>query len=370
MKIGIIAHLKHPVKQPFAGGLEVFTFEITRRLQQRGHDVILFASASSDKDLPLISILSDKYYDNKTGARQKVKDMSSEYVAEHHAYYRLMLTMDDYNFDIVFNNSLHYIPITMANMIQTPMVTVLHTPPFYELNLAIRAEQKQPCNNYYTVSNTNANSWKNALQECGVVYNGIDLSRWIFYCDTLQEDYVVWFGRIHPDKGLEYAIKAAKIANIPLKIAGGIGDKSYYLNKIEPLLNDHVQMLGLLSHNELNALIGKAKVCLVTPVWQEPFGLVVVEAMACGTPIAGFEMGALPEIINSKVGCLVPFGDVEELSKAILEAKKLNRKKVRQYCEDNFHIEKMIDQYEEILQNHIDSFVQFKHKGFVNTLDL
>ncbi len=352
MKIGIISHLKHPVKQPFAGGLEAFTFEVTRRLQAKGHEVILFASDSSDPDLPLTPILSDKHYDTKSGIRKKVKDMSSEYVEEHHAYHTLMSNIDDYGLDIIFNNSLHYVPITMANIIATPMVTVLHTPPFYEIAMAIKAEQKNNCIKYYTVSKRNAESWKSSLKACGVVYNGIDVNRWMFYSNNQQKGYAVWFGRIHPDKGLEYAIKASKLAGLPLKIAGAVGDRKYYTNKIEPLLTDNVEMLGLLNHGELNELIGKAQVCLVTPVWEEPFGLVVAEAMACGTPVAGFEMGALPEIVDKSVGCLVPFGEIEKLCEAMVIAKNLDRNAVRYYCEQNFDIDKMVEHYEEILTKH------------------
>ncbi len=352
MKIGIISHLKHPIKQPFAGGLEAFTFEVTNRLQAKGHEVILFASESSEPNLPLTSILSDKHYDSKSGIRKKVRDISSEYVAEHHAYHILMSSIDDYCLDIIFNNSLHYVPITMANLIATPMVTVLHTPPFYEIAMAIKAEQKHPCINYYTVSQKNAESWKSSIDNCGVIYNGIDVDRWRFYDNHQQENYAVWFGRIHPDKGLEYAIKASNLAGIKLKVAGGIGDKKYYADKIEPLLSDDVEMFGLLNHHELNELIGKAQVCLVTPVWQEPFGLVVAEAMACGTPIAGFEMGALPEIVEKSVGFLVPFGEVEKLCEAMLTAKDLDRHSIRRYCEQNFDIEKMIQHYEEILVKH------------------
>ena len=159
MKIGIISHLKHPIKQPFAGGLEAFTFEITRRLQKRGHEVILFASESSDSSLPLHSILTDRNYNKTSGIREKVKDLSSEYIEEHHAYHKLMASIDDYGLDIIFNNSLHYIPITMANIAQTKMVTILHTPPFYELEMAIKAEQKNSCISYYTVSRNIAASW-------------------------------------------------------------------------------------------------------------------------------------------------------------------------------------------------------------------
>lgn len=353
MKIGIIAHLKHPIKSPFAGGLEAFTFQITKKLAARGHEVILFASESSDKTLPLQSILSDNNYDVKSGVRQKARDMSSEYVEEHHAYQKLMLKIDSYGLDIIFNNSLHYVPITMANVIATPMVTVLHTPPFYELELAIKAEQENKIIDYVTVSRKNASSWKHFVKESNVIYNGINVSNWEFYKQGRQKNYAVWFGRIHPDKGLEYAIEAARLAKIPLKIAGGIADKKYYLNKIEPILTENTELLGLLNQQELNILTGEAKVCLVTPVWQEPFGLVVAEAMACGTPVAGFSIGALPEIVTENVGFLAPFGDTEKLSEAIVNAATLDRSAVRNYCEQNFDIESMVEQYESLLSKRI-----------------
>ncbi|MGY3052581.1 glycosyltransferase involved in cell wall biosynthesis [Pedobacter sp. UYEF25] len=352
MKIGIIAHLKHPIKPPFKGGLEAFTFLITKKLIERGHEVVLFASASSDKKLDLVAILSDVNYYSETGVRQKSRDMSSEYIEEHHAYLKLMLEIDGYELDVLFNNSLHYIPLTMASCIATPMVSVLHTPPFYELELAISAERKIPVVSYITVSEKNARSWDRFVGEIGVIYNGIDLSTWTFCDEGSQQDYAVWFGRIHPDKGLEYAIEAAKLAGIKLKVAGAVGDKKYYASKIAPLLNDGVEFVGLLNSEELNKLIGTAKVCLVTPVWEEPFGLVVAEAMACGTPIAGFSIGALPEIVTREVGRLVNFGETANLAIALVEASKLDRKAVRIYSEKHFDIEKTVDQYENCLSRY------------------
>ncbi|MBL4678149.1 MAG: glycosyltransferase family 4 protein [Mucilaginibacter sp.] len=346
MKIGIIAHLKHPIRKPFAGGLEAFTYEISRRLTEKGHEVMLFASSASDAGGTLHPILNDCNYDSRTGNRLKQPDMSSEYIAEHHAYYGLMSGIDELNLDIIFNNSLHYVPITMANLVQTPMVTVLHTPPFYELQNAIRAERRHPCIEYITVSRSNALNWNEYLEDCSYVLNGIDLNAWSYHEAGNQENYAVWFGRIHPDKGLDLAIKAARKAGIMLKVAGGIADRRYYKEKIEPLLDSNVQMLGLCGHRELNALIGGAKVCLITPVWQEPFGLVVAEALACGTPVAGFATGALPEVMGADCGVLVAPGDIEALAEAIGRAASLDRKGIRSYAEEHLNIEKMLDAYE------------------------
>ncbi|MDY0904960.1 glycosyltransferase [Pedobacter sp. CFBP9032] len=349
MRIGIIAHLKHPIIAPFAGGLEVFTYEITRRLVARGHDVILFASSNSDENLPVDPILSDEGYDHKTGMRIKLKDLPSEYIAEHHAYFGLMTRIDDYNLDIIFNNSLHYIPITMANTLRTPMLTVLHTPPFYELQLAIKAERKNPVIQYVTVSNQSAINWDKIVSNCEVIENGIDLNQWKSGGGTSKQQYAVWFGRIHPDKGLHLAIQAAKIAGIPLKVAGGIADQRYFNEKVSELLDENVELLGIQDQKSLNALICGASVCIVSPCWQEPFGLVVAEALSCGTPVAGFKMGALPEIVAEEAGILVDFPNVDDLAEAIKSCLKLDRKVVSDYARGRFDIEKMMDKYEDML---------------------
>ncbi|RNL55749.1 glycosyltransferase family 4 protein [Pedobacter jejuensis] len=350
MKIGIIAHLKHPISAPFAGGLEVFTHQITKLLVERGHEVILFASSNSDSSLPVESILSDNDYDKQTGVRIKRKDLPSEYIAEHHAYFNLMMHIDNYDLDVIFNNSLHYIPITMANTVQTPMLTVLHTPPFYELDLAIRSERKNPVINYVTVSKQSAANWQKQIENCAIIPNGIVIEDWVSYPDKNIDEYAVWFGRIHPDKGLHLAIEASKKAEIKLKVAGAIADQRYYDSKIAPVLDETIECLGLLNHQELNALIGGAQVCLITPCWQEPFGLVVAEAMACGTPIVGFKMGALPELIDEHCGILVDFANTDALAAAIQSASNFDRTLVAQSAM-RFDIHKMIDKYEQMLEN-------------------
>jgi len=355
MKIGLIAHLKHPIKAPFAGGLEAFTFQICKLLRERGHDVTLFASSSSGPGIDLHPILSDERYDEKTRERKNTADMSSEYIAEHHAYYQLMNQIDSLNLDVIFNNSLHYVPITMANLLKTPMVTVLHTPPFYELELAAKAERKHKSLRYVTVSKSNAARWNKIVTECEVIMNGVDCNAWDFYDEGQQENYAVWFGRVHPDKGLHLAIAAAKLAGIPLKIAGGIADRKYFNTKVEPLLDENTQMLGLLDHHSLNNLIGKARVSIISPTWEEPFGLVVAESLACGTPVAGFSIGALPEIVNSQCGSLASPADVESLASAIKSAQVLNRKTVRAYAENHMSIAHMVTCYEQFLQSQIDT---------------
>lgn len=356
MKIGIIAHLKHPIRTPFLGGLEAFTYDVSKRLIARGHEVILFASSKSDPLLNVYPILNDDSYDDVTGYREKRPNLSSEYMAEHHAYMELMQHIDTLGLDVIFNNSLHYVPITMAGMISTPMLTVLHTPPFFELKNAVELERRQAGITYVTVSARNAENWKTYTDECMVIHNGIDLESWTYYAAAQQGDYAVWFGRIHPDKGTHLAIEAAKLAGIPLKIAGSVADEKYFKTQVDPLLGGLIEYVGHKSHQELNFLIGNACVSLITPVWEEPFGLVVAESMACGTPVAGFAVGALPQLVTADTGALARAGDVKDLASVITAARQKKRSACRAHAERNFSVETMITAYEDQLAQLVNVF--------------
>jgi len=349
MKIGIIAHLKHPIRAPFFGGLEAFTHDICKRLMARGHEVTLFASSKSDASLNVYPILNDDCYHDGTGYREKKPNLSSEYMAEHHAYMDLMQHIDTMGLDVIFNNSLHYVPITMAGILNTPMLTVLHTPPFFELKNAVKLERRLGGISYVTVSERNAENWSDYTNDCKVIQNGIDLESWTYYPQP-EGDYAIWFGRIHPDKGTHFAIQAAKMANIPLIIAGSIADEKYFKTYVEPLLDDSVKYAGHKNHQELNLLIGNAVVSLVTPTWEEPFGLVIAESLACGTPIAGFAIGALPHLVTDRTGVLARPGDIKHLADSITGAIGKNRSDCRKHASSSFDVEKMIIAYEDQLE--------------------
>ncbi|GAA4203159.1 glycosyltransferase family 4 protein [Pedobacter jeongneungensis] len=353
MNIGIIAHLKHPIKKPFMGGLEAFTYEITRRLIDKGHQVTLYASEQSDPGLNVHVILSDIDYDRETFSRFRSHELSEDFISTHHAYLELMQDIDGKGHDVLFNNSLNYVPVTMATLIGTPMVTVLHTPPIFEMKRAMSHERKSGKIRYVSVSNSNAVAWQPYLNSCEVVTNGVDMDAWK-YIGQPSGRYVIWFGRIHPDKGTHLAIQAARIAGFRIKIAGSIADHHYFQTYVEPLLEGDVDLLGNCQHEELNDLIGNALCSVITPCWEEPFGLVVAESLACGTPVAGIAKGALPYIINSKTGCLTSSCNPAELADCITGAIKLNREDCRQHAEKTLNIKRMADAYERILMDTIE----------------
>lgn len=337
MRIGVLTHIKFPVRAPFAGGLEAFTHAVVQGLAQRGHEVTLFAHEDSDPALNLVPMQAPD--------RCRHPSLSSNYVAEHHAYFKVMATLDDHGFDVIFNNSLHYVPVTMASVLRTPMLTVLHTPPFFEMTTALAARSGH--GRFATISAANARSWQPWVNECEVVPNGIDLSAWRH--EGTPGEHAFWFGRLVPDKGAHLAIDAARRAGVPLRLAGHVADQSYFNEHIAPRLGEGIEYLGHLGHEQIRTQLGQAAVALITPCWEEPFGLVVAEAMACGTPVAAFARGAMPELIDARTGALAPGGDVAALAEALVVARRCSRAACRERAEALWGLPRMLEHYEKLL---------------------
>ena len=140
-----------------------------------------------------------------------------------------------------------------------------------------------------------------AFAQQKVIHNGVDCEFWN-HCGGPRRRRAVWFGRVHPDKGTHLAIDAAHRAGLPIDVVGPASDQAYYSKFVAPRLKADDVYHGLRSHKEICRIVGSASVALATPCWDEPFGLVVAEALACGTPVAGFARGALPELLPSPVG--------------------------------------------------------------------
>jgi glycosyltransferase involved in cell wall biosynthesis len=337
LRIGILTHIKFPVCQPFAGGLEAFTHDVTLGLRARGHGVTLFAKGGSAAELEAVAIPDEE--------QCRHPSLSSAYIAEHHAYLKVMQRIDDYGFDVIFNNSLHYVPVTMASMIRTPMLTVLHTPPFFEMVNALSGDRK--VGHFSTMSAANARRWSDVVPHCALIPNGIDLEHW--RPGGAVGEHAFWSGRLVPDKGAHLAIDAARKAGIDLRLAGQRVDERYFKEQIEPRLGPGVAYLGHLQRAELTVELAGAAVALVTPCWDEPFGLVVAEALACGTPVAAFDRGAMSDLISDEVGCLVPPNDVAALAVAMTVARGKSRAACRARAEAQWNHDLMLDRYEALL---------------------
>lgn len=344
LRLCLIASSRFAIREPFVGGLEAHTHLLARELGRRGHEVSLFAAPGSDPTLD-VRELSVRRRVPSGVARADVGATPREWVEEHHAYLSLMLDLvatGHERFDVVHNNSLHYLPVAMAAAVAPVMVTTLHTPPLEILESAIDLAPERSV--FVAVSEATARAWTPHVTAT-TVHNGVDTERW---CVGPGGEAAVWFGRLVPEKAPHHAIMAARRAGLPLDLAGPCHDPVYFAAEIAPRLGDGITYRGHLGHDALAELVGRSRVAVVSPDWDEPYGLVAAEAMACGTPVAAYARGGLPEVVGVDGGALARPGDPDDLARAIAEAAGCDRTLVRRRVEEHFSVETMVDRYVEV----------------------
>jgi glycosyltransferase involved in cell wall biosynthesis len=338
--VAIIGSARHPIGEPFAGGLEAHTWAMARALRDRGHEVPIFAGPGSDPALG-VHELPVRWPQLSAAARADVSMTAEAWLEEHHAYLTLMLEFSrTRRFDIVHNNCLHHLPVAMASAVPVPMVSTLHTPPTPWLESAI---QTGPCPaTFVAVSEHTAREWRHRVT-AQVIRNGVDLDRWPV---GPGGGPAIWFGRLVPEKGADLAIRAARTAGLALDIVGPISDRAYFERSVLPELGPDIRYLGHLDHAALAERVGAASVSFVTPRWSEPYGLVAAESLACGTPVAGFDCGAVAEVVDPTCSMLVDADDIAGLAEAALRARSLPREHARARARSHCSLTAMIDGYE------------------------
>lgn len=341
-RIAIIGSARYAIREPFAGGLEAHTWALARALRQRGHEVTVYAGPGCDPELD-VQELPVRWPLLSEAARADVSMPADAWLEEHHAYLTLMLELSrTQRFDVVHNNCLHHLPVAMAPALTTPMVTTLHTPPTPWLESAIQTGPSPVT--FVAVSEHTARAWRpNADAE--VIRNGVDLDLWP---EGHGGGSAIWFGRLVPEKGPHLAIRAAQQAGLELDLMGPVSDRRYFAEHIAPELGPRIRYLGHLDHAELASRVGAASVTLVTPRWDEPYGLVVAESLACGTPVAAFDRGAVSELIDPECGVLADADDVPGLAEAAVRAAALPRDKARARAVTSCSLTAMVDGYENL----------------------
>jgi glycosyltransferase involved in cell wall biosynthesis len=313
--IAVIAPLRHPIREPHAGGLEAMVWDRVRVLRARGHRVLLCAVEGSQfqEDAPAEFRLPAAVWPDEADATDSTYPpghLERAVPALEEALDWIRRNAD--TIDLVDNHSLHPQPFARAGRLGVPVVTTLHTPPLPALVEAARAADHPGL--FVAVSAYTAGEWREHGVDALVLPNAIDGNRWRLGAGGRD---LVWFGRIVPEKGLHLAVQAARLTGRTLRIAGRVGDIPYFHQHIRPFLGDGADYLGPLGQPDLARLVGGSACALVTPLWEEPFGLVVAEALATGTPVAAFAMGGIREVAGSAAAVrLVPMGDVEALAGA------------------------------------------------------
>ena len=327
LRIAFIGPARYPVREPYAGGLEAFCHTMVHALRAQGHEVDFFAAQGSDGNVKAFELPGVNWGDSLEDATDTTYPEGGK-EREDRAFIQLRRLLVERGYDVVHNNSLNpYIFPGAHSPEPLPMVTTLHTPQVEEIQAAITAAGVR-AGRFAAVSHTTAGDWR-LPGRAVVIPNGVNVSKW---CPGPGGERAVWFGRLVPEKGAHMAVDAAREAGIPLVLAGRNGDHHYVRDEIEPrLAAGQATWLGEMSHGELRRLVAHCSVAVVSPRWEEPFGLVAFEAMACGTPVAAFERGGLGELLRSAPAALAPPDDTAALAEAIRAARQIDRASVRQW---------------------------------------
>ncbi|MCJ2133026.1 glycosyltransferase [Methylobacterium sp. J-026] len=321
MRIALLAHLRHPIAPPFAGGLEAQTWSLADGLTARGHRVVLFASGDSDPRFTLNPVIPVHHERRFPGLEHRGDAGLTAHLDDGYAAACARIAAG--GFDVLHNNSLSRLPLEPRATAATPTVTSLHVPPYDALRWFVHASVT-PGHRITATSRAQLRAWwpDGAPATASVLHNGIDPAAWPYV--ARGDGSAVWCARLAPVKGAHHAIAAARRAGLPLTLFGPVEEPDYFAARIAPALGGSIRYGGHLGGAALAAEVGRASVFLFTPCWDEPFGLAAVEAMACGLPVAGFAMGAAPEVVG-EAGRLVPCGDADALAGAIDAARVIPR---------------------------------------------
>lgn len=339
LRIAVIAHNRFPIRQPFAGGLESHVWYLVRALAARGHEVSLFAAPGSD-----LGPGSERWGVRLHPIGTRSRPQWRATLPDHRDYRSVMESLiadAGTSYDLVHNHAFHYWPILLASRLDVPMLTTLHTGPVLWLKSAIRCSGGEG-SVFASVSQQAAQQWQQAVEHVMVVNNGVHLADWPV---GPGGHYLVWSGRITPEKGPHAAIEAARRAGMPLILAGRVHHERYFRRMIKPQLGRQATYVGHLDQPELARLLGGAAAALVTPYWDEAYGLVAAEAMACGTPVLAFDRGAVSSLVTPDVGRIVPAGDIAALAAAVAAAPGLSRAAVRRHAETHLSDDSTVDRY-------------------------
>lgn len=333
--------------------------DLAQGLLRRGHDVTLFAregSAVPDVNIEHIPV-PDSVVPASFATPTQERPADTGFFAQANIFLNLFLSIQQRHaeFDIVHAHAFDWPAFTCSVLVRDiPVVHTLHLPAVSpEINEALHVlyTQGHPLKTV-TVSEACARTYAPFTPIDAIIYNGLDLSTIPFTERVADDAPLLYAGRITPEKGVEAAIEIALQAHRHLILAGGIYDATYYQERIVPRLRqtgERVTYVGQLDRRALWELMGQALGLLFPIEWDEPFGLVPVEAMATGTPVIAYERGATAEIIQQgETGFLIPPGDRSSATEHVQELISLSRKRCRVHVEEHFSLERMLDAYETV----------------------
>jgi glycosyltransferase involved in cell wall biosynthesis len=299
---------------------------LTEGLTGRGIDVTLFATGDSITNARLISVSPGGYEENTEIIPKVWECLHISELFEHGDEYDLI------------HNHFDFLPLTYTAMTSTPVVSTIHGFSSSGILPVYRKYNKKV--HYVSISDADRSP---ELDYIATVHHGINLGEFMFREEP--GNYLLFFGRIHHDKGAAEAIRIARLFGMKLVLAGIIQDKTYYEHEVKPFIDgNRVEFVGSADPVKRNELLGNAFALLHPINFNEPFGLSVIEAMACGTPVVAFNRGSMPEVIrDGETGFLV--SSVEEAVEALSRVDRIERLSCRRWIENRFTVDRMVDNY-------------------------
>ena len=326
LRVAVLAPIAWRVPPRHYGPWEQFASLLTEGLVSRGVDVTLFATADSVTRAKLVGTSPAGYEEDPTIDAKVWEALHIAAVFERAR-----------EFDLI-HNGFDFLPLSFSRLVDTPVVTTIHG--FSSEQIVPVFERYNDVGHYVAISDADRHA---RLEYAATIHHGIDMSA--FPSGAGDGGYLLFFGRIHPDKGAAEAIDVAERVGLPLLIAGIVQDREYFERLVEPRLDGaRVTYLGPVGPDRRAALLGGAVALLHLISFAEPFGFSVVEAMACGTPVIASRRGSMMEIVRSgENGFLVD--RAAEAVDAVRAAQALERSVVRASVERRFDVARMIDDY-------------------------
>lgn len=342
MRIAQIAPLFESVPPALYGGSERVVSWLTEELVAMGHDVTLFASGDSHTSAKLVPVCPKSLW----------RSSSCRETLPHHVLLAEQVFQRASEFDVLHFHC-DYIHFPLVKRYAVPTVTTLHGlihKPDLEGLFSLFPDVP-----LVSISQSQRLPMPDAAW-CGTVHHG--LPRMLHTFREAPGEYLAFLGRISPDKGIERAIEIARLSGIPLKIAAKIydEDRSYYESCIKPLLAESnlAEFIGEVGGKEKDDFLGKARALLFPVEWAEPFGLVMIESLACGTPVVAWKRGSVVEIIEDGIHGFV-VDNITEAVDAVNHLEKINRKDCREQFEKRFRSGQMASAYVQIYEQQIKS---------------
>ena len=354
LRIAQIAPLWITIPPLKYGGIERIVSMLCDGLTDKGHEVTLFASPGSTAKGKLISVFEKPLLDANISWSNPIWNLRNLSLATEMA--------NSGEFDIVHSH-LDLWALFFQNLTKTPVIHTMHNP-LYRTNadankddrLRLFSEEAKRTNIVFISQSAKDQAMLEFPEKRSrIIYNGSDLSHFDF--NPKGGEHFVWVARMNKHKGVENAIAAAEKLDVKLLLAGRIDStqQKYFDDVIKPHLNEKIKYVGELTEDQLSDFYGSAKALLYPIEWEEPFGLVVTESMACGTPVIAYRRGSMPELIDNGKNGFVIDSNVDLLVEAMKKVDQIDRTLVRRQVEEKFSKEIMVENYEkayyEILNN-------------------